>query len=45
MGILKKEMLGKVGNSDTGNYNQKVILATLKDIDRLTVAKVQLSLF
>ena len=43
--ILKKEMEGKVGNSDGSNYNQNVILATLKDIEKFKVAKVQLSLF
>jgi len=35
----------KVGNTDTGNYNQKIIKATLKDIDRFRVAELQLSLF
>jgi len=42
---LKNMMLPKVGDSDTTNYNQKVILATLKDITKYEVGRVQLSLF
>ena len=42
---LKRMMLPKVGNSDTTNFNQKVILATLKDLERLEVNTVQLALF
>ena len=42
---LKNVMVLKVGDKDTTNYNQKVILATLKSIDSTQVAKIQLSLF
>lgn len=42
---LKKMMLDKVGDKDTTNYNQKIIAATLKDIDRLEISSVQLTLF
>lgn len=42
---LKKMMLAKVGDKDTTNYNQKIIAATLKDIDKLEICSVQLTLF
>lgn len=42
---LKKMMLAKVGDKDTTNYNKKIIAATLKDIDKLEISSVQLSLF
>lgn len=42
---LKDMMIAKVGDKDTTNYNQKIILATLKGIDAMQVAKVQLTLF
>jgi hypothetical protein len=42
---LKKMMLAKVGDKDTTNYNQKIIAATLKDIDKLEIYSVQLTLF
>jgi hypothetical protein len=42
---LKNMMLTKVGDKDTTNYNQKIITATLKDIDRLEISSVQLTLF
>jgi hypothetical protein len=42
---LKKMMLNKVGDKDTINYNQKIISATLKEIDKLEICSVQLTLF
>jgi hypothetical protein len=42
---LKNMMWAKVGDSDTSNYNQSVINATLKDIIKFQVSQVQLSLF
>jgi len=42
---LKNMLLPKVGDRDTTNYNQKVIVATLKDITKYEVSTVQLSLF
>ena len=42
---LKNAMALKVGDKDTTNYNQKIILATLKSIEKMKIAKVQLSLF
>lgn len=42
---LKNVMMSKVGDKDTTNYNQKIILATLKSIENMKIAKVQLSLF
>lgn len=42
---LKRMMLTKVGDKDTTNYNQKIIAATLKDIDKLEISSVQLTLF
>ncbi|AZI24158.1 hypothetical protein EA772_01900 [Pedobacter sp. G11] len=42
---LKKMMVAKVGDKDTTNHNQKIIAATLKDIDRLQTSSVQLTLF
>ncbi|RZK40737.1 MAG: hypothetical protein EOO90_14020 [Pedobacter sp.] len=42
---LKKMMLDKVGDKDTINYNPKIIAATLKDIDKLEISSVQLTLF
>ncbi|KRT15910.1 hypothetical protein ASU31_10385 [Pedobacter ginsenosidimutans] len=43
--FLKERMEEKLGDVDGGNYNQKIIKATLKDIDKYRVAQVQLSLF
>ncbi|MDN3585663.1 hypothetical protein QWY86_03225 [Pedobacter aquatilis] len=43
--VLKGEMEDKVGNKDTTNYHQKVILATLKSIEETSFGQVQLSLF
>jgi hypothetical protein len=42
---LKNMMLPKVGDKDTTNYNQQIILATIRDIDAYEVRKVQLTLF
>lgn len=42
---LKTMMSAKIGDSDTSNYNQAVINATLKDIIKFQVDQVQLSLF
>lgn len=42
---LKNLMLAKVGNSDTSNYNPKVIKRTLRDIDKYLCNSIQLSLF
>jgi len=42
---LKKMMLSKIGNKDTINYNEKIIAATLKDVEKLEIGSVQLSLF
>jgi len=42
---LKKMMLDKVGDTDATNYNQQIITATLKDIDKLEISSVQLTLF
>ncbi|WP_231424683.1 hypothetical protein [Pedobacter sp. Leaf250] len=42
---LKNMMLDKVGDKDTTNYNPKIIAATLKDIDKLEISSVQLTLF
>lgn len=42
---LKIMMSAKIGDSDTSNYNQSVINATLKDIIKFQVNQVQLSLF
>ena len=42
---LRIMMQTKLGDKDTTNFNQKVIAATLKDIERLTVSKIQLTLF
>lgn len=42
---LKEMMSAKLGNSDTSNYNQSVLTATLKDIAKFEVSMVQLSLF
>ena len=42
---LESAMALKVGDKDTTNYNQKIILATLKGIEKFQLSKVQLSLF
>jgi hypothetical protein len=42
---LKTMMSAKVGNTDTTNYKQAVILDTLRSIGRLEVSRVQLTLF
>ena len=42
---LKNMMSAKIGDSDTSNYNQAVINATLEDITKFQVNQVQLSLF
>jgi len=43
--MLKIRMEEKVGDGDTTNYNQKIMRATLKDIERYRVAALQLSFF
>ncbi|WP_231424693.1 hypothetical protein [Pedobacter sp. Leaf250] len=45
VGKLKNMISEKVGNSDTTNYNQKIILAILKSIASMEISKAQLSLF
>ena len=45
LSVLKLRMEEKLGDSDTGNYNQKIINATLRDIGKYRVNQVQLSLF
>lgn len=42
---LKAMMTDAIGHKDTTNYKQAVILATLADINKALVAKVQLALF
>lgn len=42
---LKDMMADKIGNSDTSNYKQPIILATLRDITKAKINMVQLSLF
>ncbi|WP_025146122.1 hypothetical protein [Pedobacter jeongneungensis] len=42
---LKNAIVSKVGDKDTTNYNQKIIRATLKDIETFRNAKSQMSLF
>jgi len=42
---LKVMMTEKIGNTDTTNYKQTVILATLKEITKAQVNMVQLALF
>ncbi|PWS33387.1 hypothetical protein [Pedobacter paludis] len=42
---LKNKMELHAGDSDTVNYNQKIILATLKSIKAFKIKQVQLSLF
>lgn len=45
LSVLKLRMEEKLRDSDTGNYNQKIINATLKDIGKYRVNQVQLTLF
>lgn len=42
---LKRMMLTKVGDKDPTNCNQKIITATLKEIEKLEISSVQLTLF
>jgi hypothetical protein len=42
---LKDMMTEKIGNSDNCNYKQQIIIATLRDIVKMQVNMVQLSLF
>jgi len=42
---LENAMASKVEVKDTTNFNQKIILATLKSIEKIQVAKIRLSLF
>jgi len=42
---LKGMMTAKLNNSDTTNYKQPIILATLRDIMKAEVSRVQLTLF
>ncbi|MDP9077780.1 MAG: hypothetical protein M3O71_10185 [Bacteroidota bacterium] len=42
---LKQMMTDKIGDSDTSNYKQPTIIATIKAIDQQLVGLVQLSLF
>ena len=42
---LKDLMMAKLNNTDTTNYKQPVIIATLKDITAAQINMVQLSLF
>ena len=42
---LKDMMTEKIGNTDTTNYKQSIILATLREIAKAQINLVQLSLF
>jgi hypothetical protein len=42
---LKNMMAEKIGHKDTTNYKQPVIMATLRDIAKAQLNRVQLSLF
>jgi hypothetical protein len=42
---LKNMMATKIGNTDTTNYKQPVILVTLRDIAKIQQSLVQLCLF
>jgi hypothetical protein len=42
---LKNMMVEKIGHKDTTNYKQPVIMATLRDIAKAQLNRVQLSLF
>ena len=42
---LKAMMTKKIGSIDTTNYKQPVILATLRDIEKIQMGLVQLTLF
>ncbi|SDE64708.1 hypothetical protein SAMN05216464_10885 [Mucilaginibacter pineti] len=42
---LKMKMTSRVGSTDTTNDKQPIILATLRDIEKVKIAMVQLSLF
>lgn len=42
---LIQMMSSKVGNADTSNYKQSILMATLKDIGKFKISTVQLSLF
>lgn len=45
LAALKADMLKYIGNSDTTNYKQDVLLKTLKAIAAFQVSQVQLALF
>jgi hypothetical protein len=42
---LKDMMTDKIGNTDTSNYKQPIILATLREITKVKISMVQLTLF
>lgn len=42
---LKDMMTDKIGNTDTSNYKQSIILATLREITKVKISMVQLTLF
>ena len=42
---LKNMMTAKIGNADTSNYKQPIILATLREITKVKISMVQLSIF
>jgi hypothetical protein len=42
---LKAKMVSRIGSTDTTNDKQPIILATLRDIDKAQVNRIQLSLF
>ncbi|MBB6131725.1 hypothetical protein [Mucilaginibacter lappiensis] len=42
---LKSKMVSRIGSTDTINYKQPIILATLRDIDKAQINMVQLTLF
>ena len=45
MNELKNMMTAKLGNTDTSNYKQPVILMTLRDLAKMQIDRIQLSLF
>jgi hypothetical protein len=42
---LKVMMTAKIGSTDTTNDKQPVILATLRDVEKIQISMVQLTLF
>jgi len=42
---LKAKMVSRIGSTDTTNDKQPIILATLRDINKMEVGMIQLSLF